>query len=256
MTVVPRISMLVLVVAICAVFTNAVGAEKDEDQPLTIVIDRTDFYPFYYRENAKLVGPLPEVTSAVLSAIGYMAEFREVPWSRAVDLVTRRQVDAVAGIFYRPEREFFLHYPRSFPAESRLNLFVPISSELAFDGDLSVLENEDIGTVLGWSYKLFTQSQKIGRIDFADEKILVRNVALGRIGIGIGNPTSLAKFAREQGLENHIRVIAPPVERTPLFTAFSKKPGHEDLARRFSTALEAFKETPAFREIMKRHGLK
>ncbi len=235
--------------------TYAEMASKAKHLPLAVVIDSADFYPYYYRVDGKLVGPLPEVTIAVLSAIGYTVDYQETPWARAVDLVKRQKVDAITGIFYRQEREAFLHYPQHFPAESKLNLIVPSNSELKLDGNPLALEGHDIGAVHGWSYGLLNDSPEIGRIDFSTEEILVRNVALGRIDIAIGNPTSLLKFAKDLGVENRIRIIDPPAESTPLYTAFTKKPGHKDLAQQFSAALAKFKQTPEFREIMNRHGI-
>ena len=129
-----------------------------------------------------------------------------------------------------------------------------MSATLNFDGDLAVLDGHDIGAVLGWTYGLFREPLKIGRIDVG-ERVLVRNVALGRINVGIGNPTSLAKYASDQNLRNRIRLLEPPVESTPLYTAFAKKPGHDGLERRFSAALVGFKETRQYQEIMRRHGI-
>ena len=250
------IVVLTLLVAVGGAATYTAAAVGIQERPtLVIVIDKADFYPYYYREHGKPVGPMPEVTEAVLLAMGYSVEFLEVPWARAVDMVTRLQADAITGIFYRQEREAFLHYPQHFPAESLLSLMVRADSSMTFDGDFSVVEGHDIGAVLGWTYGLFRKPLEIGRIDVGDERVLVRNVALGRIDIGIGNPTSLAKYAVDQGLRDRIRLLEPPVERTPLFTAFSKKPGHDGMARRFSAALEGFKDTKSYSEIMHRHGI-
>ncbi|MET0103131.1 MAG: transporter substrate-binding domain-containing protein [Sedimenticola sp.] len=247
------ISLLILMVVLGAL--PPATAHDAGHSALVIVIDSADFYPYYYRENGKLVGPMPEVTRAVLSQMGYTAAFLEVPWARAVDLVKRRQVDAIAGIFHRKEREAFVHYPDQFPAQSQICIIVPAESEFEFDGTLSQLKGHDIGAVLGWTYGLFREPIEVRRIDFEDEKLLVRNIAMGRIGMGIGNPTSLARYAEEQGLAKQIRLLEPPIESTPLYTAFSHKPGHDDLAGRFASALKKFKETPRFQEIMQRHGL-
>ena len=251
----PFVSVLVLLLTAAGAAPHAAAEEIDKRLSLVIVIDSADFYPYYYRDNETLVGPMPEVTDAVLSGMGYSVEFLEVPWARAVDLVTRRQADAITGIFYREERESFLHYPQHYPAESLLNLIVPAESEVAFDGNLSSLEGHDVGAVLGWTYELFRAPIRIGRIDFVDESLLVRNVALGRVGFGIGNPRSLVRYAVDQGLTDRIRLLEPPVERTPLYTAFSKKTGHDLVAERFSAALARFKQTRRYQEIMRSHGV-
>lgn len=246
---------LVLLLASIGMALHAVAAENDERPALVIVIDSADFYPYYYREDGRLLGPMPEVTRAVLSTMDYSVDFLEVPWARAVDLVTRRQADAITGIFYRRERESFLHYPEHYPTESLLSLMVPVDSKLDFDGNPSALAGYDVGAVLGWTYSLFEEPLRIGRLDFVDEKVLVQNVALGRIDAGIGNPTSLSKYADDLGVTERIRLLHPPVERTPLYTAFSKKPGHDRLAERFSSALAKFKDTPHFQEILHRYGI-
>ena len=110
---------LVVVLALLAtagVMATPAAAEDIHKRPsLVIVVDSADFYPYYYRENGKLVGPMPEITDAVLLALGYSVEFLEVPWARAIDMVTRLQADAITGVFYRQERESFLHCPQQSP---------------------------------------------------------------------------------------------------------------------------------------------
>lgn len=248
-------SALALLLAITATTVDARAEEARQPISLTIVIDSADFYPYYYRDNGKLVGPVPEITAHVLSSMGYVVDFHEVPWARAIDLVKRRQVDAISGIFHRSEREDYLVYPEHYPASSLLSLMVPASSGFDFSGDFASLEGQDIGAVLGWSYGLFREPVKIGRIDFDDEGMLVRNVASGRIDMAVGNPSSLEKFAVEMGLLDRVRMLAPPVEVTPLYTAFTKRPGHDSLARSFSQALAQFKSSPVYQEIMQKHGL-
>jgi hypothetical protein len=56
-------------------------------------------------------------------------------------------------------------------------------------------------------------------------------------------------------MEDTIRLLEPPVERTPLYTAFSKRPGHHKLAQRFSEALETFRQSRHFQQILQRHGI-
>lgn len=255
MTIKNLLAALALLVGTSAVVGVEAAGKDTEKSPLVIVIDRADYYPYYYRVAGKLTGPMPEVTEAVLSTMGYSVAFQEVPWARAVDLITRRQADAIAGIFHRKEREAFLHYPRHFPLDSQLSLITPAETTFTFRGDLAVLDGRDIGAVHGWSYGLFSEPLKLNRIDFADEKILLRNVARGRIGIGLGNPSSLRRHADVLKLSDRIRIHTPPIERTPLFTAFSMKPGYADVARQFSKALAAFKETSAFRDILQKHGI-
>lgn len=248
-------TILAFVLAVSQVSSDVAAADADQRPLLTILIDISNLTPNYYRKNGKLVGPIPEITEAVVSSMGYSVKFVEVPWAEAIGLVARREADAITGVFLREERTAFLHYPEHFLVESRLSLVVPSDSELVFDGDLSVLDGQDIGAVLGWTYELFRKRLKIHRLDFRNEEVLVRNVAQGRIGLGIGDPLSLAAYAEEQGLGERVRLLEPPVEITPLYTAFSKKPGHDDLARRFSEALKAFKATPRFPEILHRHGI-
>jgi polar amino acid transport system substrate-binding protein len=238
----------IIVIAFCVIQASYVAAQPTKH--MNIVIDSADFYPYYYRDKGKLIGPMPEITKAVLTKMGYSVTFLEAPWAKAVDLVKRQQVDAITGIFYRKTREQFLHYPQHYPVESVLSLIAPIGSRINYTGDIAQLDGKDIGAVNGWSYNLFSKALKVGRIDFKDERILVRNIALKRIGLGIGNPTSLLKFAQEQGLQEQISVLKPPVEVTPLYTAFAKKPGYTQLSQDFAEALMRFKTSKEFQQII------
>ena len=59
-----------------------------------------------------------------------------------------------------------------------------------------------------------------------------------------------------QGLQDQVRHhLFPLTDDDRNFLAFTHKPGHDQLAIRFSEALKRFKQTPAYQELLARYHL-
>ena len=76
-----------------------------------------------------------------------------------------------------------------------------------------------------------------------------------RFDIGLGNRHVVSYFAKKAGGIEDLVFLEPPITRDPLYIAFSKMRGHEELTASFSTALREFKKTKAYRNILIKYGI-
>ena len=77
----------------------------------------------------------------------------------------------------------------------------------------------------------------------------------GRMDLMLDSVLPTISDARRLGVYAQIRPLFPSLTESPGYLFFSQKPGHEDLAKRFSAALKEFKGTDAYVTIKERYGL-
>lgn len=239
--------------ALIALSPTQAGAGETA-RTLIVAVEDVEFAPYHFRQGGRLVGISTDTVRAVAAGLGYRIEFRPAPWARVVETFRALRGDAVMDLLHKPAREAFLHYPAENLDYEVTQFFVSADSNLSFDGDLSALAGRTVGVVRGYFYGgEFEAVPGIELIELNNQATLVRNVAQGRIAIGIGTQAAIAHQAWSLGLEDQIRFLSPPLNRIPNFIAFVRHPGREDLARQFSAALTTFKASETYKAIRQRY---
>jgi len=93
------------------------------------------------------------------------------------------------------------------------------------------------------------------RIETPSRESLIKLLLIGRVETVLDSILPFLADARRLGVTDQVRALLPSLAETPGYLFFSRKPGHDALARRFSAALTAFKETPEYDAIKERYGL-
>ena len=93
------------------------------------------------------------------------------------------------------------------------------------------------------------------RVETTNRESLLKLLTLGRVDTVLDSILPTLAAARSMSVTDQIRSILPSLDETPGYLFFSKKPGHDALARRFSEALKEFKTTPDYSAIRDRYGL-
>lgn len=130
--------------------------------------------------------------------------------------------------------------------------------QFRFTGDLSSLKEYTLGTCRGFSYgEQFDKADFLKKIDGAsDEYALLKMLAAGHVQIGVGYVGDMKLAAARLGMSDDISLLSPLLaEGRDLYLVFSKAKHHEELARRFSEAMKAYKQTPQYRELLKRYNV-
>ncbi len=73
--------------------------------------------------------------------------------------------------------------------------------------------------------------------------------------MGVVEQNDFRYFLQNKGWQDKYIFLQPPIFKSHNYIAFSKAKGHEQLEREFSEAMESFKETAQYHNILKRYGL-
>jgi polar amino acid transport system substrate-binding protein len=94
----------------------------------------TQFAPNYFLQDGQWTGLDVQLAEAVIREAGYVPEYHELPWSRALAYMQSGQVDMMMNLSRTPDREEFMHFigperiSKRVLVVRRENLNLPISS--------------------------------------------------------------------------------------------------------------------------------
>ena len=94
----------IMLVVICLnILTVSIFAE-------TIQIVTTDFPPYAYKKDGKMVGLATEVLQAILADLGMNIKIRQYPWARAYKMATEEKNVLIYTLARTPVREGKFHF--------------------------------------------------------------------------------------------------------------------------------------------------
>ncbi|MGL5323485.1 MAG: substrate-binding periplasmic protein [Aeromonas sp.] len=233
-------------------------ATANEKPTLTIL---TELWPPYVMRSDKreLVGADLELARTVLQQLGYRIEVKVLPWRRVLQQARLGQGDAVLDIFYFEERQEWLHYPEEPLSYSGEVLFYPTARPVKFE-QVSDLKGLRIGIQADYAYSPdFLADEGVTRVIMTGEGKMLKQLHLmmaGRLDGVVLNERVGHYLLHSQGLQDQVRHGTRLLtDDNRNFLAFTHKPGHDQLAIHFSSALKAFKQTVAYRQLLARYHL-
>ncbi|WP_429077637.1 substrate-binding periplasmic protein [Aeromonas veronii] len=235
------------------------GMAMAHDKPTLTIL--TELWPPYvmHSDKGELVGADLELARTVLQQLGYRTEVKVLPWKRVLQQARLGQGDAVLDVFYNKDRQEWLHYPEEPLSRSGEVLFYPADRPVKFE-QLSDLKGLRIGIQADYAYSPdFLADEGVIRVAMTGDGKMVKQLHLmmaGRLDGVVLNEQVGRYLLRTQGLQdqvNHGSRLLTDDNRN--FLAFTHKPGHDQLAIRFSSALKAFKQTPAYKQLLARYHL-
>lgn len=226
-------------------------------QEITVVRGQ-DFPPYHYRDaRGRETGFLIELIRKAGARMDLDISFSQLPWSRCLRMVKDGRADAMMNLFKTRERMTFMAFSAT-PLTREVNRFFTFAgSDLAFTGDLDQLKGVKIGAVRNYSYgKAFDAfAPRLNILRLETEKALILNLISHRCDVILGNQVVIRTLAKTTEGGDTIRPLGPGITDAPLYIGFSKARGHEGLARRFSTALKAVKDSAGYQERLSAYGL-
>ncbi len=87
------------------------------------------------------------------------------------------------------------------------------------------------------------------------EKELINSLINLRCEIIIGNKLTVQELINQMGYKDKIIRLKQDVSRDPLYIGFSKAQGHAELARQFSDALNKFKSSTEYKNILQKYSI-
>lgn len=226
-------------------------------ETIVIAIEDKNWSPYYTWVDGKPQGPCPEIAVGAIGHMGGKVEFERVPWVRVVQSVERQKVDAGLCGTKTEEREAFSHFPDEPLLNYDATLFVRTDSALQ-DSAMPGLAGKSFGLIKGYTYGGVDndlEANGMVRIDTPNRESLLKLLVLGRVDMVLDSFLPVTFDAQRLGVKDQVRAILPSIAVTPGYLFFSKKPGHDQLAERFSQALKKFKATSDYLEIKEKYGL-
>ncbi|MEW9921819.1 substrate-binding periplasmic protein [Marimonas sp. MJW-29] len=226
-------------------------------QTIVVAIEDKDYAPYYTWVDGKPEGPCVEITAGAIRLMGAEVEFARMPWTRVLNSVETMRADAALCGTKTDERISFSHYPDEPLLNYDVTLFVRSDSELT-TSDPEALSDKTFALVKGYSYASIDdrlEEEGMIRVEATGRDSLIKLLMLGRVDTILDSRLPVFTDAKRLGFEGQARALSPSLAETPAYLFFSRKPGYEALASRFSAALEEFKSTPEYDVIQQRYGL-
>lgn len=222
-----------------------------------VAVEDTDYVPYYTWNDGVLEGPCGEIVTAVLEEMGLEVIYRPAPWTRVIREVEEGDVDAALCATETIERLDFAIFPDEPLLSYDATLFVVEASDLRSSA-LSDLFGRSFGVVSGYSFGgagRILEAAGMIRQEVTSRESLVRVLLAGRVDTVLDSRLPLMADVRRLEAHGEVRALEPSLSESPAYLMFSKTDEAAALAQRFSAALVAFKQTPAFAEIVQRYGM-
>lgn len=203
------------------------------------------------------------ITSVIIAKAcklaGLEAEFRFMPWPRAMDETRSGKYDAVYNAYFSKYRDS--HFGISEPYfTTHLTLCTKADTTIRYDGSVESLLPYRLGVVRGFvNTEAIDQEKSIMKDEAINDVMNLNKLLHNRVDlIVIDKYQALHLVKNNPTIEadvNDIRFISPKLDTKKLHVLFSKETrGWQSIMRRFNNALRKMKSDGTIDELMLRFG--
>lgn len=243
-------------IAIYIVFYGSLFVSPAYTQENKIRVVYTEWFPYTYEHLGQASGFEIEILKAVMETLDREIELIKFPWKRCLISLKKGQADALVSMLKSPERETYTYYADEYISLSRVVFFKKKERNITYTGDLHELKPYSVGVILGFTYgEAFEKAAYIKKDYTIRTDLLIKKVLHGRNDLGVENQIVTMATTHKMGINAKFHYFEPPLFSKKLYVGFSKAKGHKKLSREFSTALEKFKKTDDYRNIINNYGL-
>lgn len=226
-------------------------------QAETLVVGVSNGYPpYYYEEDGSLTGFCVETIDAVAETIGIDVKYEIYPWKRLIVNAQNGDIDAIMPLFTTEKREEYLIFEGLELAPETNHFFTSTESNISFDGNLEGLKQYNVGVVDQYSYgDIFDSFQFPKKQITRSDKHLIDMFMHHRFDIGVGNRYVVQHYAQLKAIEHTIKFLDPPITQETLYLGVVKARNENNRAEKLAKALQAFKTTASYRELITKYGI-
>ncbi len=246
-----------LIAALLA-FAISLSAAWGEDSKPAVSLLTLEWEP-YIGEKLPCHGYVAELVEASLAASGKRADFKFLPWAKAVELAKSGSADGYLPEYYDDARRSDFLFSDSFPG-GHLVLFKRKGVDLTFSGDIEALRGLKTGVVRGYvNTKAIDESTTLLKEEAPSDEANLRKLAAGRLDVIVIDRLVAETLLREDGLKalaGNVELVSPALEYKPLYICFSKaKPESKALLSAFNSGLSKLKSSGDLDRILAKHGI-
>ena len=239
-----------------------IGLAEETEQRLLVVRPEGSWPPWEITvEGSEPTGIHIDLVKEVAKSLNLSVIIKTYPWKRAIQMLKDGDADAITYMSKTDEREQFGYFfEGNVLSSSPIGFFIlkKNQNDIHFSGDIKSLQPYTIGSCRGFSYdEAFDKATFLTKDDGAsDEKFLLKKLIGERFKIAIGYINDVKYNAKQMGISDQIVFLRPNLsEGHPVYLVFSKAKRHEELAKRFSDGMTAFKSTSKYNDLLKRYGI-
>lgn len=192
-------------------------------EPLTIVME--SYEPYQYTQAGAFKGFDVDTVRMICERAGCQANFVDVPWARATQMVKDGEADAIFSLFKTDERLEFLVYPDVHLSQER-NVIITKKDAGITINNMEDLAGKTVGIVKDYSYgDDFDESTAFTKEEATNNDTLLNKLEAGRTDAAVINELVLETVAPALGLEGAFTIQPFAVSEGNMYIAFSKKKG-------------------------------
>lgn len=223
-------------------------------QTLVIGVEDKDWGGHYRWMHGELVGIDADIVRRTASKLGYDVTFVPYPWKRVLQMAEAKEIDGVLDLAPTQKRKRYLYFVDTPISEETTVLWVKVGSKIWFDGSFN--RSMRLGLMRGsdWTNR-FGEMGKPTVIYFDSYEAAFNNLAEDRIDAFGGHLAPTREHVINLGYIDKVEAHDYDFTALPYYIAFSGKPGHADLANRFSDALQDFFYGPEYQALLKEYGV-
>ncbi len=232
-------------------------------QAATITIVADEWCPYNCTPGSDKPGYMIELAQQILGEAGHTIDYRNMPWSRAIEEARKGRFDAIVGAARGDAPDFV--YPENALGVSSNVFVVPKGASWRYR-DIGSLAEISFGSIRDYSYgdeldAYITEHEKDARrvqVASGDDALStnIKKLAAGRIGAAVEDRNVIEYFLADTGQQGNFE-IAGNLGEDPLYIAFP--PGGErssEYARQLSEGVARMRASGELAALLKKYGLR
>ena len=198
-----KLKRIVNPIAVLGLFCFFLSGQAIAEKEITIL--SSNYPPHIYAENGDIKGIRVEIMTELFKRMGYKYVPDIVPWARAVVMIKEGKADGICSIWYKPEREEFLYYPK-FPYVLEVQaIYQPKGTKEIYYRNLNDFKGLKVGIIRGFSFpKEFMESSLFEIQTVATDKQNFIKLAKGRLDIVISDSIVGDYVIKQDGLKDRV----------------------------------------------------
>lgn len=242
------------------IFSGLVLADAEmTTEHLTIARSIDDWGPNEFMGiDGKPTGFHIDLIQMAAEQLGVEIEFISMPWKRALKTIEKGEVDAISYTIFSKDRTNYLIYEDGNAISIGSTRFAFLKGKnFHYDGTIESVKDRKIGVIRGYSYgKKFDRNKLTNLVNVNSEEQLLLMLLEKRVDLILVNIDHLKyKYSH---LPEFADVASMDIasDSYDIFLAFSKKRGHEKLAKRFAEIIPKIRSSEKYQQIVQSYYLK
>lgn len=202
-------------------------------------------------------GVAADIVTTALTRAGYLTQYIEVPWERALHGLQRADYDVLVNAWYTRERADFGYYSQPYLV-NRVRFLQRKGANIRYR-QLVDLYPYSIAVVRGYAYSSeFDQDSRLTKVGVLGFDIGARMLHARRVQLMLEDELVARYYlGRElRSIRDELEFLPQPLSENGLHILVSRKhPAHKAIAEAFDRAIDDMRADGTYARIFKRHGL-